>query len=281
LLNAALKMPNLAFPKRNQYSLMRKKIVAGNWKMNKDIVSGVELTKDILILAGKLSLAESSARTEMIICPPFILLQECSKQLNAINFVRLGAQNCHYEDKGAYTGEVSASMLKSVGVQYVIIGHSERRQYFGEDHEFLKKKVIATLQQGLTPIFCCGEVLTEREAGRHFEIVKTQIRDSLFSLNVEEFSKVIIAYEPVWAIGTGVTATPAQAQEMHVFIRGLIHEKYGSSVSGNTHILYGGSCNAKNAAELFALPDVDGGLIGGASLKADEFIEIARIASGI
>jgi triosephosphate isomerase (TIM) len=259
---------------------MRKKIVAGNWKMNTDQVSGLALVNDIISLARSYSLAAAANKVKLIVCPPFVLLREAKEMLEAADYIGLGAQNCHTEDKGAYTGEVSASMLRATGVNYVIIGHSERRQYFGEDHAFLQKKVMAVLRQELTPIFCCGELLAEREAGKHFDVVKTQVSESLFGLTDTDFRKIIIAYEPVWAIGTGVTATPAQAEEMHVYIRSCISAKYGEDLAADTHILYGGSCNAKNAGELFALQNVDGGLIGGASLKAEEFIEMALIASG-
>jgi triosephosphate isomerase (TIM) len=260
---------------------MRKKIVAGNWKMNKDISSAVELAGEIALLAQNNQNLSSSGKVGMIVCPSFVLLPAVMKELEGNSFVHVGAQNCHAEEKGAFTGEVSAAMLRSLGVEYVIIGHSERRTFFKEDNAFLKKKVMAALSAGLKPIFCCGEVLAEREAGDYFEVVRTQLKESVFDLAEEEFQKVIIAYEPGWAIGTGITATPAQAQEMHAFIRRIVKDKYGEMVASETLILYGGSCNAANAAELFSMPDVDGGLIGGASLKANDFIEIAGAAASV
>jgi triosephosphate isomerase len=186
----------------------------------------------------------------------------------------VGAQNINENDEGAYTGEISGIMLASMEVEYCIIGHSERRKYYGEDHLLLAKKLDAALRNGIRPIFCCGEVLAEREAGKHFEVVKKQLDESLFHLTDEQFEQVIIAYEPVWAIGTGVNATPGQAQEMHAYIREEIKNRYGMSLAAETTILYGGSCNSSNARELFSQEDVDGGLIGGASLKTDEFLKI-------
>lgn len=188
--------------------------------------------------------------------------------------IGVGAENCADKTEGAYTGEVSAKMVASTGAQYVILGHSERRAYYHETPEILKEKVLLALANGLTPIFCIGEVLEEREAGKHFDVVKAQVEESLFNLSAEDFGKIILAYEPVWAIGTGKTATADQAQEIHAFIRKIIADKYGKEVAENTSILYGGSCKPSNAAELFAKPDVDGGLIGGAALKADSFMGI-------
>jgi triosephosphate isomerase len=190
--------------------------------------------------------------------------------------VAIAAQNCAAENSGAYTGEVSAAMLKSAGIGYVILGHSERRAYYGETDAILAKKVLLALEHGLTPIFCCGEVLSEREQNQHLGVVKTQLADALFHLTAEQFSHIVIAYEPVWAIGTGVTATAAQAQEMHAYIRGVLAEHYGAAVANATSILYGGSCKSSNAGELFANPDVDGGLIGGASLDPADFIGIVK-----
>ncbi|NLI24336.1 MAG: triose-phosphate isomerase [Bacteroidales bacterium] len=247
---------------------MRKKIVAGNWKMNKTLQEGIALAQEVEKMASGVP-----GKVELIIAPPFIHLTEVKKLLGR---VKLGAQNCASEASGAFTGEVSASMLASAEVQYVIIGHSERRSYYGETNSIINKKVRLALQNHLNPIFCCGEVLSEREKGKHFDVVKEQLEEGLFNLSPDEFGKVIIAYEPVWAIGTGVNATPAQAQEMHQYIRSLIARKYGETVANNTSILYGGSCKPSNAGELFANPDVDGGLIGGASLKADDFIGIAK-----
>jgi triosephosphate isomerase (TIM) len=244
---------------------MRKKVVAGNWKMNKSLQEGIELASEINKLV-------KTSDVTVVLCPPFIHLSDVSKIItNKSIFV--GAQNCASEAKGAYTGEVAASMVKSTGAQFVIIGHSERRSYYHEDDQLLNKKVKIVLENSLTPIFCCGEVLAEREGGIHFDVVKKQI-SALFDLSATDFAKLVIAYEPVWAIGTGKTATSDQAQEMHKIIRDFIAEKYGKELAGNVSILYGGSCNPANAKELFANPDVDGGLIGGASLKAEDFIAI-------
>jgi len=213
--------------------------------------------------------------TAVVVCPPAVYLELATDQAEEADLF-VGAQNVSDRESGAYTGEVSAAMLESMGVDYIIIGHSERRKYFAESHEMLAEKVNRTLSHNLSPIFCCGDLLPEREAGRHFEVVKKQLDESLFHLDKVDFAHVVIAYEPVWAIGTGVNATPEQAQEMHAYIRGLVAQKYGNDAAENTVILYGGSCNSSNARELFANPDVDGGLIGGASLKADEFIRIIQ-----
>ena len=249
---------------------MRKKIVAGNWKMNKVFSEAESLITEI---AESLDDVELNG-TEVILCPSFIYLEMATDVAYESNFT-VGAQNIYPADNGAFTGEISPLMLKELNVEYCIIGHSERRQYFKESHEFLQKKVDALLTHGLRPIFCCGELLPEREANQHFDVVKRQLEESLFHLSPALFLNVVIAYEPVWAIGTGVTASSLQAQEMHAYIRQLISEKYDAVTASETSILYGGSCNGKNAAELFSQPDVDGGLIGGASLKADEFVQIA------
>lgn len=250
---------------------MRKKIVAGNWKMNKTLPEGIELAKEV---NNKVKAANAKNVT-VIIGTPFIHLAEVSKIVDPATVI-VSAQNCATEASGAYTGEVSAAMVASTGAKYVILGHSERRSYYGETDEILVKKVSQALENNLEIIFCVGEVLAEREAEKHFEVVKSQLVNGLFNLTAEQFSHIVIAYEPVWAIGTGKTATPAQAQEMHAFIRNVIAEKYGKQVADDTTILYGGSCNAKNADELFTNPDVDGGLIGGASLKADDFLAIIQ-----
>jgi len=252
---------------------MRKKIVAGNWKMNKGFLEAEELIADI---AEKLEDIRPR-KTVVIICPPSVYL-EMATDIADESVFSVGAQNVYPEDSGAFTGEISAPMLKEMEVGYCIVGHSERRKYFHESHEFLAKKVDALLKHGICPIFCCGELLPEREAGNHFTVVQNQLMESLFHLPVEDLREVVIAYEPVWAIGTGVNATPLQAQEMHAFIRDLVARKYDRKTAENLSILYGGSCNAKNAKELFSNPDVDGGLIGGASLKADEFIQIVLSA---
>lgn len=246
---------------------MRKKIVAGNWKMNTDLNQAIDLAKGIVA-------AQTNSVAQLILCPPFPFIQAVSEVCKT-SLIAVGAQNCNKNKNGAFTGEVSVQMLASLGVNYVLVGHSERRTYFNETNQELAEKVVICLEQNITPIFCCGEQLSERNNNIHFNVVQTQIQEALFQLNAEEFSKIIIAYEPVWAIGTGVTATPAQAQEMHQFIRKVISENYGTAIADNISILYGGSCNASNAKELFALPDVDGGLIGGASLKVTDFISIS------
>lgn len=248
---------------------MRKRIVAGNWKMNKTFNGAEDL---ITAIADGLDEMELQEKT-VVICPPAIYLEMATDVAYESEF-SVGAQNIYPADSGAYTGEISPLMLKELHVTYCIVGHSERRKYFGEDNQFLKLKVDALLAHDITPIFCCGEVLAEREVNAHFGVVEKQLNDSLFHLNPEQFSKVVIAYEPVWAIGTGVNATDEQAQEMHAFIRTLIASKYDQELADETTILYGGSCNAQNAAGLFAQPDVDGGLIGGASLKAGDFLQI-------
>ena len=246
---------------------MRKKIVAGNWKMNKSLQEGIELAKEV----NNRVKALAPSKTLFILGTPFIHLSEVNKIADS---VAISAQNCATEVSGAYTGEVSAAMIASTGCQYVILGHSERRSYYGETDEILQKKVMRALENNLDIIFCVGEVLADREAGKHFDIVKSQLENGLFNLSAEQFTHVIIAYEPVWAIGTGKTATSAQAEEMHQFIRATIASRYGEKTADDTSILYGGSCNAKNADELFSQPNVDGGLIGGASLKADDFLAI-------
>lgn len=247
---------------------MRKNIVAGNWKMNKNLQEGVELAKEL-----NEALKNKTVNCDVVIGTPFIHL---ASVVNAIDTNKIGvaAQNCADKESGAYTGEVSAAMVASTGAKYVILGHSERRAYYHETPEILKEKVKLALANGLTPIFCIGEVLEEREAGKHFDVVKSQIEDSLFELSPEDFAKIVLAYEPVWAIGTGKTATADQAQEIHAFIRKTLAEKYGQEIADNTSILYGGSANAGNAKELFSNPDVDGGLIGGASLGVDKFMPI-------
>lgn len=247
---------------------MRQKIVAGNWKMNTLLKDGMELAKSVEKLEK-----EKQSDALVIIAPPYTHL---SRVKDLINGVKLAAQNCASEESGAYTGEVSPDMLLSAGVEYVIIGHSERRSYFHEDNELLNKKTKLSLAKGLKPIFCCGEVLEEREQGKLFDVIREQLTVGLAGLTREDMSKVVIAYEPVWAIGTGVVATPDQAQEMHKFIRDLLLELFDREVADNMTILYGGSCKPSNAAELFANPDVDGGLIGGASLKAEDFIGIVN-----
>ncbi len=250
---------------------MRKKIVAGNWKMNKFLTEGVQLAVDIVV-----ELEKNPPKETVILCSPFIHLSEIAKVLRSSDFIKLGAQNCYHKDSGAFTGEVSAPMLASVGVDYIITGHSERRQLFGETDELIAHKVKAILAHGLRPIFCCGEPLEVREKKQHLDYVSNQVRKSLFSLSAQEMKSVVIAYEPIWAIGTGVNASPEQAQEMHLFIRNLLKEQFSNSIADATTILYGGSVKGDNAASLFNKPDVDGGLIGGASLQAAEFVKIVR-----
>lgn len=247
---------------------MRKKIVAGNWKMNKNLQEGLALAKELdAALKGK------TINCDVVVGTPYIHLASVADAVDT-DKIGVAAQNCADKVSGAYTGEISAEMVASTGAKYVILGHSERRAYYHETAEILKEKVLLALANNLTPIFCIGEVLEEREAEKHFDVVKAQIEESLFDLSAEDFSKIVLAYEPVWAIGTGKTATAAQAQEIHAFIRKTLSEKYGSEVADNTSILYGGSCNASNAKELFSNPDVDGGLIGGASLSVDNFMPI-------
>jgi len=247
---------------------MRKNIVAGNWKMNKTLQEGLALAKELdAALKGR------TINCDVIIGTPFIHLASIAA---AIDTTRIGvaAENCADKESGAYTGEVSSALLASTGALYVIIGHSERRAYYHETSPILMEKVKLALSNGLTPIFCVGEVLEEREAGKHFEVVARQVEEALFTLDQPDFAKLILAYEPVWAIGTGKTATADQAQEMHAHIRKSIAAKYGKEVADGCSILYGGSCNAANAKELFSRPDVDGGLIGGASLSVDKFLPI-------
>lgn len=249
---------------------MRKNIVAGNWKMNTTLTEGVTLAKNV-----NEALKDFTPNCDVIIAVPFTHLASVNAAIDSSK-LGLGAENCADHKSGAYTGEVSAAMVASTGAKYVILGHSERRQYYGETSETLKEKVSLALANGLTPIFCIGEVLEERENGSYLEVVKKQIEDALFEMSAEDFSKLILAYEPVWAIGTGKTATDDQAEEMHAFIRSVIAKKYGDTVAESTSILYGGSCKPTNAPQLFAKPNVDGGLIGGASLDAESFMGIVK-----
>lgn len=249
---------------------MRKKIVAGNWKMNTNLQEGVALAKEI-----NEALKAAQPKCDVIVAVPFTHLASINAVIDPAK-LGLGAENCANHKSGAYTGEVSAPMVASTGATYVILGHSERRQYYGETSEILKEKVALALENNLTPIFCIGEVLEERENGTYNEVVKKQIEEALFNLSAEDFGKIILAYEPVWAIGTGKTATDDQAEDMHAFIRGVIADRYGKEVAENTSILYGGSCKPSNAPQLFAKPDVDGGLIGGASLECGSFMGIVN-----
>ncbi len=244
---------------------MRKKIVAGNWKMNMNLQDGIALAKEL-----NETLKAEKPNCGVVICTPFIHLASIAQFLDQ-NIIGLGAENCADKEKGAFTGEVSAEMVKSTGAQYVILGHSERREYYKETPEILKEKVLLAQKNDLKVIFCIGESLAEREAGKQNEVVKAELEGSVFNLSEEDFRKIVIAYEPIWAIGTGKTATAEQAEEIHAYIRSIIAEKYGQAVADDTTILYGGSCKASNAPELFAKPDIDGGLIGGASLKCADF----------
>ncbi|MFT7613379.1 MAG: triosephosphate isomerase [Parvicellaceae bacterium] len=245
---------------------MRLKIVAGNWKMNMS-------SKESNLFLSKIEESNWPAEVEGIIAPPSVYLKELR---NNTKILRIAAQNCHSEDSGAYTGEISAKMINELDVQYCLVGHSERRSYFYETGPFLKAKIDALLREGIRPIYCCGEQKEERQDGQFFEVVKKQLEESIFHLSATDFSKLVIAYEPVWAIGTGLTASAVEAQEMHKYIRQAVSGKYGEEVANGISILYGGSCKPSNAQELFSCPDVDGGLIGGASLQADSFLQIAQ-----
>lgn len=251
---------------------MRSKIVAGNWKMNKTLEEAQALTSEIMGMIAD----EVKGNVKVVLCTPFPYLYPVKHQLGNNPRISVGAQNCSEHASGAYTGETAAPMIKSLGVPYVILGHSERRQYFGETGSLLAKKVDIALANGLTPIFCCGEPLEVREKYGHEQLVKQQVEEALFHLSADALQKIVIAYEPVWAIGTGKTATAQQAQDMHAVIRKHLAAKYGQAVANEITILYGGSVNAANAKELFANPDVDGGLVGGASLKSREFVEIVK-----
>ncbi|NMB36555.1 MAG: triose-phosphate isomerase [Bacteroidales bacterium] len=248
---------------------MRKKIVAGNWKMNTTVAEGKALAQEIVAALGSVP-----SDVQLIVAPPFTHLVTVAEVIKGTP-IALAAQNCADQPKGAYTGEVAVSMLKDAGCTYTILGHSERREYYGETSEKLIRKIRLALEAGISPIFCVGEKLEERNAGRHFEIVGAQIEEVLFQFNADAIKKIVIAYEPVWAIGTGVTATSEQAQEIHAFIRRYLADRYGNEIAEGISILYGGSCKPSNARELFACKDIDGGLIGGAALKAADFIGIA------
>ena len=247
---------------------MRKKIVAGNWKMNLDKSSSEHLVKEIL------ESTQEKKDIQIVLSPPFIYLEQIVKDCVSRTDVLIAAQNCSAYDNGAFTGEVSTNMLKSIGVDYVIVGHSERRQFFSESNDVLMNKISLSLSNNLKVIFCCGEDINQREKDLHFEIIENQLKSTVFKLSVNDFSKIVIAYEPIWAIGTGKTATSDQAQEIHGFIRSLITNNYNKDISDNTTILYGGSCKPSNAKAIFSEDDIDGGLIGGASLKSADFTSI-------
>ncbi|MCI7407192.1 MAG: triose-phosphate isomerase [Candidatus Onthomorpha sp.] len=250
---------------------MRRNIVAGNWKSNELFSQADELINDIAEGLREFD----NTDVDVIVCPPFPYLELVGDASEDVEFF-VGAQNVSKFDNGAFTGEVSAKMLQSMNIDYCIVGHSERRKYFNETNQDVTEKVNKLLEADINPIVCVGESLEQREAGTHFELIRSQVSEGLFHLDCEQIKRTVIAYEPVWAIGTGKTATKEQAQEVHAFIRAMLAEKYSDDVAQEVSILYGGSCNAKNARELFAQTDVDGGLIGGASLKAADFIEIAR-----
>jgi triosephosphate isomerase len=248
---------------------MRKNIVAGNWKMNMNLLEGLALAKEVSELVEK----DANNGVEVVLGTPFIHLSEVNKAVNKAK-IKIAAQNCAKEVSGAYTGEISAEMIKSTSSDYIILGHSERRAYYGDTDAILTEKVNRSLENDMKVIFCIGEVLSERKSENHFNVVKSQLENGVFHLSAEVFKNIVLAYEPVWAIGTGVTASSDQAQEMHAFIRKTLVEKYGETVAEDTSILYGGSCKPSNAKELFANKDVDGGLIGGAALKAEDFMGI-------
>lgn len=249
---------------------MRRKIIAGNWKMNKSFDDAMALTSEVVNMVND----EYNGTALTVLIPPFLYVNSVSRMMRGNIFC--GAQNCHQEVSGAFTGEIAASMIKSCGAEYVIIGHSERRQYFFETNALLAKKVNAVLSNNLTVIYCCGETLEEREANKHFDVLKSQISEGIFHLTNEQMKHVVLAYEPVWAIGTGKTASTAQAQEVHAFIRNLVKEQFGSNVADNLTIQYGGSVKADNAAELFSAPDIDGALVGGAALQSRSFVDIVK-----
>ncbi len=259
---------------------MRKKIVAGNWKMNLALDEAMNLAKELKVkIDHQLDKGQdgtNNALPDIMLFPPYVYLTRVMELFMNYKKVFVGSQNIHHQEKGAYTGEVSPMMISSLGATHTLVGHSERRSQFGEDDDLLAIKIQLALKHGLIPVYCCGELLPERESEKHFEVIAGQLTQGVFWMNEENLDKLIIAYEPVWAIGTGRTASPAQAQEMHAFIRQLINDNYSKNAAENMSILYGGSCNAKNAKELFEQPDVDGGLIGGASLKAQDFFQIIQ-----
>ncbi len=251
---------------------MRKKIIAGNWKMNKSFDECMALVSEL----SNMIKDEYHGSAEVVIIPPSLYINSVSRMLADFNNISSGAQNCSNHASGAYTGEISAAMIKSCGGKYIIIGHSERRQYFGETNDWLAKKIDAVLAENLNPIYCVGETLEERESNSHFDVLTKQVSEGLFHLNAEQMAAVVIAYEPVWAIGTGKTASTAQAQEVHAFIRNLVKEKYSNEVADNLTIQYGGSVKAENAVELFSAPDIDGALVGGAALQSRSFADIIK-----
>jgi triosephosphate isomerase len=251
---------------------MRRRIVAGNWKMNKTLEEAVDLVQDLTDMLTDDVLGE----TDVIVAPPSIVLPDVVEELWDVDYIAVAAQNCHHENSGAFTGEISAAMVASLEADAVIVGHSERRQYFGETDAQIAEKINRCFEADLVPIYCCGETFDERKNGSQFDVVGTQVREALGHLQAEQLRDLVVAYEPVWAIGTGETATPDQAQEMHAHIRSVLAEIFGEDTAEEVSILYGGSAKPTNARELFANPDVDGGLIGGASLKAEDFVAIVE-----
>ena len=249
---------------------MRKNIVAGNWKMNLNREEGIKLVEEVI------SLVSSDNNVEVVFSPSFLYLHKVNKMCANDNLLQTASQNISHNESGAFTGEVSSQMVNSLNVKYTILGHSERREYFNETNIELKQKVDLSLKNNLEIIFCCGESLNQRESGVHFDWIKQQLTESVFHLTEKEFEKVVIAYEPIWAIGTGITASSDQAEEIHQFVRNVITEKYNENIAENTSILYGGSCNPTNAKELFSKKNIDGGLIGGASLNAENFTRIIK-----
>ena len=248
---------------------MRKNIVVGNWKMNL-------IREESLDLVGEVISSLENIDVEVVFAPSYTYLYKVNKMCADLSFINTASQNISKNKNGAFTGEVSAEMIHSLGVKYTILGHSERREYFNESSQDLRRKVNLAISNDLEVIFCCGESLEQRDSGVHFDWIQSQIEESLFHLSAEEFSKIVIAYEPIWAIGTGVTASSSQAEEVHAFIRSVILDEYGKNVSENCSILYGGSCNSNNARELFSKENIDGGLIGGASLNSNSFVEIIK-----
>ncbi|MBI3233026.1 MAG: triose-phosphate isomerase [Bacteroidetes bacterium] len=253
---------------------MRKKFVAGNWKMTKNVQESIELTSEIVNMIKD----EVNGEVEVVLCPTFVSISNVAALSQGVSKISVGGQNCHQENSGAYTGEISASMLKSVGCQWVILGHSERRQYFNESSSLIASKVNSALNASLKVMYCCGETLEERNSNAHFDVIKGQVSEGLFHLSAEQMTNMAIAYEPVWAIGTGVTASTEQAQEVHAFIRSLLNDKYGNDIAASVRILYGGSVKPDNAVELFSQEDIDGGLIGGAALQSRSFTDIVKAA---
>ena len=251
---------------------MRRKIVAGNWKMNKTLDEAYDLVQNLVDMLTEDVLGD----VDVIIAPPSILIPDLVEELWDVDYIAVAAQNCHHKAEGAFTGELSAGMIASAEVDAVIVGHSERRQYFAETDAMIADKITLLLDQDLVPIYCCGETLEQRNAEDHRNVVARQLREALFHLSAVDMADIIVAYEPVWAIGTGLNATPEQAQEMHAHIRATLAAHFGEDTANEVSILYGGSCKPSNAAEIFAQPDVDGGLIGGASLVASDFVEIVK-----